>query len=245
MPDFSPVEMSAEVGELAKALAAAQAGIRPAAKDATNPHFKSRYADLAAIHEACRDALSASGIAVVQCPSAEGALVTVTTMLLHESGQWLRSGLTMTARDAGPQSVGSAVTYGRRYGLAAMVGVVADEDDDGNAAQPAPREPQRPRAVKGSKPGTAAETEAEARQVLAQAIVRSGGVERHKRDYVVSEPGAAGAVYTVSRNDENQIVCECAAYGEAFEDGRHGFACAHKIAVSLWAKDQDAALGRA
>jgi len=127
--------MSANIGALAGAMAKAQAEVEGAAKDRVNPHFKSSYATLASVWDACRGALSKHGIAVVQSPVADGALVTVTTLLAHSSGEWIRSALSAQARDATPQSVGSAVTYLRRYGLAAMVGV-APEDDDGQLAQP-------------------------------------------------------------------------------------------------------------
>src|ERR1051326_8520154 len=128
------VEMSAEIGELAKALAAAQAEIEGATKDAANPFFNSKYADLASVWGACRGALTKHGLAVVQAPAARENEVSVATTVLHGSGQWMRSTLTLLAKDASPQAIGSAVTYARRYGLSAMVGV-APEDDDGNAAQ--------------------------------------------------------------------------------------------------------------
>lgn len=131
---YRSADRSAGIGKIAAALAKAQAQIEGATKGAVNPHFLSKYADLASVWEACRVALTANEIAVVQMPSAAGPQVTVTTMLLHSSGEWMQSSLTMHAADAKPQAIGSAITYGRRYGLASMVGV-APEDDDGNTAQ--------------------------------------------------------------------------------------------------------------
>jgi hypothetical protein len=149
------MHQSAEIGKLATALAKAQGEMGGAAKDAKNPHFNSRYADLQAVVDACKP-LAAVGLAVLQPVKAEGAKVTVTTLLAHESGEWISEDLTMTAKDASPQAVGSAITYGRRYGLLAMVGL-APEDDDGNAAQPTkPSAPPRPAA----KPAPAAATTA-------------------------------------------------------------------------------------
>lgn len=127
------LQRSEEIGKLAEALAKAQAGIRFAVKDATNPHFKSKYADLAAVWEACREPLSTNGLSVAQFPSAEGAKVTLTTVLMHSSGQWISQDLTMTAAQNTPQGIGSAITYARRYALSAVVGI-AQDDDDGNAA---------------------------------------------------------------------------------------------------------------
>lgn len=113
-----------------------------AAKDKTNPHFGNRYADLASVWDACRDALTAHGLAVVQLPlsSHESRGVTIRTTLLHESGASLSSDLFLPVAKLDPQGFGSAITYGRRYALAAMVGV-APEDDDGNAASGAGKPP--------------------------------------------------------------------------------------------------------
>jgi hypothetical protein len=127
------VRRSESIAAIADAMSKAQAQIEGAKKDKTNPHFKNDYADLASVWDACREALSANGVAVIQPPSAVGPKVTVTTMLIHKSGEWIEADLEMTAQQNTPQGIGSCITYARRYGLAAMVGV-APEDDDGNAA---------------------------------------------------------------------------------------------------------------
>ena len=134
--------------KLFAALAAAQGVLAGAAKDKTNPHFRSAYADLASVWEACRGPLSKNGLSVVQLCSAAGAVVTVRTILGHSSGQWIAESLSMRSAVETPQGIGSCITYARRYALAAMVGV-APEDDDGNAAsgtKPAPAAP-RPAVV--------------------------------------------------------------------------------------------------
>jgi hypothetical protein len=128
------VERSDSIVNLATALALAQSEIEGASKDRENPHFRSRYADLASCWEACRKPLSKYGLSIVQLPKAEGAAVTVTTLLLHKSGEFIGESFTVTAMDSKPQSVGSALTYARRYGLSAVVGI-APEDDDAEAAQ--------------------------------------------------------------------------------------------------------------
>ena len=133
-PVSGGLRMSPTIGKLAEALAQAQAEMEGAAKDSTNPHFRSKYADLASIRDACRP-LAKYGIAHLQPTRADGPHVTVTTLLLHSSGEWIAEDLTLTAGQNTPQAVGSAITYGRRYGLAAMVGI-APEDDDGEAAEP-------------------------------------------------------------------------------------------------------------
>lgn len=126
------------IAELATALIEAKKKFTKALKNASNPAFKSKYADLASAIEATEAALSECGLAVMQfagCQPAEEC-VSVTTRILHKSGQYIENVLDMPARgrqgfDA--QSVGSAITYARRYALMAMVGI-APEDDDGNAA---------------------------------------------------------------------------------------------------------------
>jgi hypothetical protein len=124
---------SEQLNELGAALAKAQGQIEGAKKDSANPFFKSTYADLASVWEACRKPLSDNGLSVIQCPEESDSGIAIETMLLHSSGQWKTSRYCVPVSKADAQAVGSAITYGRRYALAAMVGV-APEDDDGNAA---------------------------------------------------------------------------------------------------------------
>jgi len=125
---------SETIKDLAAALAIAQGAIQNAAKDSANPFFNSSYADLASVRDAIREPFAANGLSVMQLPAAEGQKVTITTMLAHKSGEWVSSDLTMTAKDASPQAIGSAITYARRYALSAIAGV-APEDDDGEGAE--------------------------------------------------------------------------------------------------------------
>lgn len=142
LTSISSQHCSPSIGALASALAKAQGEMEAAAKANINPHFKSRYADLASVWEACRAPLSKHGLAVLQPVRADGPQVTVTTLLAHSSGEWISESLTMTATQNTPQGVGSAITYGRRYGLSAMVGIAPD-DDDGNAASQHAQPPAR------------------------------------------------------------------------------------------------------
>jgi hypothetical protein len=127
-------ETSPTIAALAKALSAAQGEVEGAVKGRKNDHFRSKYADLAAVWDACREALTKHGLAVVQSPGpcADGRME-MTTMLAHASGEWMRGTLTIPLGKADAHGYGSAVTYSRRFALAAFVGV-APEDDDGNAA---------------------------------------------------------------------------------------------------------------
>lgn len=111
-----------------------QSAIKPAIKDATNPAFKSKYADLGAVWEAVREPLSEHGFGVVQAPQFEGETMWLETTLLHVSGEKMTSRYPLRPVKQDPQGYGSAITYAKRYALSAMLGVVADDDDDGNLA---------------------------------------------------------------------------------------------------------------
>ena len=130
---------SEQINELASALAKAQGEIKGAAKDAANPFFKSKYADLDSVWEACREALSKNGLSVSQMvePTDNGDVLL--TMLLHSSGQWLSSTMSLKIKGDGKSNelhaLGSALTYLRRYSLSAIVGVAPSDDDDGNAGK--------------------------------------------------------------------------------------------------------------
>jgi len=119
----------------------AQRGFAPALKTSTNPHFRSKYVDLAGCIEAVVDALNSAGIALIQRTSEDSTGVTVETVFVHESGETLECGkLHVPASKQDAQGYGSALTYARRYSLMAACGI-APEDDDGNAASktPAPK----------------------------------------------------------------------------------------------------------
>lgn len=130
------METSQTIGKISEALAKAQGQMKNAAFDASNPHFKSKYASLASIMDACRAALSANGIAILQGTSvgSDSNRVHVTTLLAHISGEFIKETLSLKPARDDAQSIGSAITYARRYGLSALVGIIGDEDDDGNAA---------------------------------------------------------------------------------------------------------------
>lgn len=128
------IEQSAEIADLATALAKAQGEMVGARKDAANPFFKSKYADLESVWTACRAALTSNGLSVAQPVSSDDIGVIVTTQLMHVSGQWMRSSLRLVPVKSDPQGIGSAISYGRRYTLAAMVGVYQSDDDGEEAA---------------------------------------------------------------------------------------------------------------
>ena len=125
-----------ELDQISTALSLAQGAIKPASKDSTNPHFKSKYADLASVIEAIREPLSKNGLSIVQesITSSEG--VSVWTRILHNSGQWIETGpLTVPMSKLDAHGVGSAGSYAKRYSILGALNVSSmDLDDDGNEA---------------------------------------------------------------------------------------------------------------
>ena len=124
---------SDKIDKLAAALAKAQSEMKGAEKKSVNPFFNSGYADLHTVIESSFPHLTKYGLSVIQGNESNPGEFFVTTMLLHESGQWIKSKLKMPVEKVTAQSIGSTITYGRRYGLSAITGI-AQYDDDGNAA---------------------------------------------------------------------------------------------------------------
>lgn len=127
------MQKSESIAALAASLAKAQGEMENAGKNSVNPHFKSKYADLAEILNTVRPVLSKHGLAVTQFPAFEGGTAHVETILTHASGEWMSGICSAPVQKSDPQGVGSALTYLRRYSLAAVCGL-AQEDDDANAS---------------------------------------------------------------------------------------------------------------
>lgn len=151
---------SETIGALAAALAKAQGEMKPAAMDRDNTFFKNKYATLTSLWESARAALAKNGLAVTQVTDfdANGEIVLITT-LLHSSGEWMGGVYPIRTKDNAPQTLGSALTYARRYAFGALVGLTSDDDDDGNTAQNGaqhkPQQPQ-PQPVKPATNGNSA-----------------------------------------------------------------------------------------
>ncbi len=130
--------------EIAKALCVVQKNLLHAKKDSTNPFFKAQYSSLSSVWDACRDLLADNGLSVVQTSTViEGRALVVDTTLLHTSGEWITGELAMPLAKDDPQGVGSAMTYARRYGLAAIVGVSPEDDDAEGATKREPKPTQK------------------------------------------------------------------------------------------------------
>lgn len=124
------IEMSESINELATALSKSQARIRQAVRTRNNAELETQYADLSAVWAACRHGLTRNGLSVLQFPGpVTGNFLSLTTILVHTSGQWIRQPLTIPLSRLDEQSYGAALTYARRYALAAVVGVSPQSDD--------------------------------------------------------------------------------------------------------------------
>lgn len=128
------MKTSDEIDKISEAFAIAQGEFKPIEKNKENPHFKSKFADLSSILLATREALSKNGLSITQSPTFQDNRINVISRLLHKSGQWVETNLSIKPIQDTAQAIGSAVTYGRRYGISALLGVCADDDDDGNEA---------------------------------------------------------------------------------------------------------------
>lgn len=132
---------SESIKELATALCKFQGAVEKIKKEATNPFFKSKYADLSSILDVIRQPLADNGLSFVQFPQGAHGLE---TMLMHTSGEWMSGSYEMTPTKNDPQGLGSVITYQRRYALGAILGLNIDADDDGNkASEPAKVSPQQ------------------------------------------------------------------------------------------------------
>ena len=136
---------SPDITQLAKAMLAIQKQLTPATKDATNPYTRSRYATLNAVMDACKTALLDNGIWLTQItvPSESGTIALLTKLTHAETGQYQASVTVLPLQRPDCQGAGSAITYARRYALTAMLGMVTEDDDDGEGAKLPPR-PTRP-----------------------------------------------------------------------------------------------------
>lgn len=142
---------------IAPALLAAQSALPPLKKDSVNPHFKSAYLSLEGLLAAVRPALSACGLTIIQSTvDGDDAGLTVVTRILHKGGQWVEGAVRLPLEKPTSQAAGSAFSYGRRYGLEAILGITATEDDDANVATvhtlTTPAKASRPGPERTSKP---------------------------------------------------------------------------------------------
>ena len=138
---------SATIKELATALAKAQAELKNPTFDSTNPHFKNKFASLSAVREAVTPILAKHGLTVTQFPKTGDGVAGCVNRLMHSSGEWIEEECLLPLDKNNAQGAGSCITYARRYSLQGIAGVVAEEDDDANAASTPVKPAHKPVAV--------------------------------------------------------------------------------------------------
>lgn len=151
--------MEAGLDNLAPALVALQADLKPVEKSANNPFFKSKYAPLPAVMEAVQPLLAKHKLAISQFVTHLDAQSALRTILIHESGQTLQDVQPLLITKPDPQAQGSAITYARRYGVMSVLGLVADEDDDGNAGSGRSSAAKQSNASQTAQSGSGAATD--------------------------------------------------------------------------------------
>ena len=133
---------SEQINELAGALSLAQGELKNAPTLNVNPFYKSKYADLATVIDTAKPVLAKHGLSIVQAAGGNGA-ISITTILMHKSGQWIESEISFTPDKADIQKAGAVLTYLRRYSYAAIIGISSEEDDDGNTVKPEQQAPPK------------------------------------------------------------------------------------------------------
>jgi len=193
---------SDSIVELAKALAAAQGELTNASKNAKNPHYKSDYADLGEILNVVRPVFSKHGLGIMQMPDYEAGMVTVKTLVTHASGEYISSDIRLPVGKQDAQGVGGAITYARRYSLAAVAGI-GQEDDDGNSA------------VNGSQQRDPAEVERQ--QSLMKAMHKlQPSIHAIKQGIASGDLGSASEAWAELTDDEKQSIWVAPTKGGPF-----------------------------
>lgn len=190
---------SENINELAKALLSFQGDLKPVATNQGNTFFNHPYADLNSIWEAVRLPLHENGLSVVQTVQGQGHDWFLVTTLCHTSGQWLEGSIPLILTKSDMQGLGSAITYARRYGIAAILGISQYDDDADRAVGRGPQPQPKPNPP------------APARQAAAPARKRAGPVIAQP-DRQVHEP--CNEVMLVSRFNPNEVYCPACKFKE-------------------------------
>lgn len=200
---------SESITELAKALAAAQGELANASKNAKNPHFKSAYADLGEILNVIRPVFAKHGLGIMQMPDYEAGMVTVETLVTHSSGEYITSQTRLPVGQQNAQGVGGAITYARRYSLAAVAGI-GQEDDDGQSAVGTARQQQQAQAQQQQQ-------DAARQQALMEAVHKlQPSIQAIKAGIASGDLASACEAWAELTNDEKQSIWVAPTKGGPF-----------------------------
>jgi ERF superfamily len=200
----SPVRRSASIGQIAEALAKASLEFEEVAKDTQNPFYKSRYADLAALIRATRPFLGKHSLVVTQFPLMAGNRAGATTLIIHKSGEWMESDLTLPIAKADAQGSGSAITYARRYAYQGILNVAGEDDDDGNAASG-----KKPEKVSEAEDAWSTKAGGKAAPNLVsafEAMFKTSGKTREQLATILRTRYSAGSPSDLTRDELGELV---------------------------------------
>lgn len=219
---MSHYESSDEICEIAVSLALTQSEIEDAKKERENPAFRNRYATIGGVWDAIREPLTKHGLSLLQFPAVEDSRLLLTTLLLHKSGQFFRSTLSLPITKSDAQGVGSAITYARRYAMMAIVGVCPDDDDAnaavGYSAKPEPARSPQPAPVKA----TVEATETNLKPLQKEFVLKCQEIERGlggvhvktiaefiQKGKVADTPGAWNSLLMLSTETLTKAIYDC------------------------------------
>lgn len=200
MAPLKVMKSSETIGQIAKAMSQLQSEINNPANTALNPFYKSKYAPLPEVLNVARPILGKFGLAVIQNPYNDENFVYITTLVIHESGEWLETNpLQLKPEKNTPQGVGSAITYGRRYSLSAVLGLASEEDDDGNSNEPTSGKPTKGKAKNTEDKPEATPTQEELKPIL-QKVMSMAKSKAAQSDEIKSQVQAVLVKYHASGN---------------------------------------------
>lgn len=209
------MRQSESIKELATALCAAQKEMGGAVKDAANPFFKSKYADLTSVVKAIKEPFANHGLSYTQFPCAGERAVGVITRLMHSSGEWLEHEYMLPMVKADPQSAGSAITYARRYALQAMAGIPTADDDAESAILRGEQEKSLQDWIKELQPSITAIQEGIANGELGIAAEAWAELSDEQKHAIWVAPSKGGPFTTHEREIMKSTEFRQAHYGEA------------------------------
>jgi hypothetical protein len=196
------MQQSNTIAELAKALSKAQGECSAATKEKANPFFKSKYATLEEIVAVLKNPLANNGLSIVQMTDFDDKGIWITTQINHSSGEWINGKYPVNPTDGKPQSLGSAITYAKRYALQAAM-LVPSEDDDGNSAQQNHRQAPTPVAPKAVEQ---VDTLAELRAQVSKLVVKNKIPATEMRKFIATNFGEGSMLASLGENELQQTL---------------------------------------
>jgi hypothetical protein len=204
------MQTSESVANIFKAIIQAQSEFTPAVKDATNPHFRSKYANFDSIVDTIRPVLAKNGLAFMQPTVDIDGKLFIKTRIIHGSGEWIESSYPVNPVKNDPQGYGSALTYARRYSLSSILGITSDEDDDGNkSSHPPQQKAYQPQIQKPQSPPAEVKIETPITTIPSKELPPNLALGV----YVMKSGKYSGrSLYSLSSHDLKLFIANCSAH---------------------------------